>query len=211
VTGLRAVLFDWDGTLVDSAEVSYRAFARLFQSYGIAFDREAFARTYSPNWIVTYRAMRLPEADWPEADARWVALYREEWSALLPGARDALRLLGEHGKALGLVTSGDRDRVRGELQRLGLDRLFGAVVCGQDVVERKPHPEGLLLALDRLACTAAEAAYVGDSPEDIEMARAAGALSVGIPGPFPNREALVASRPDRLAASITEATRMLLA
>ena len=45
-----AVLFDWDGTLVDSAEASYRCYVRLFDSYGIGFDRTRFERTYSPNW-----------------------------------------------------------------------------------------------------------------------------------------------------------------
>jgi HAD superfamily hydrolase (TIGR01509 family) len=205
-----AVLFDWDGTLVDSAEVSYRSFLRLFESYGIGFDREVFARTYSPNWTLTYRALGLPERDWPEADARWVGFYRSERSSLLPGAGEALALLGGEGKALGLVTSGDRERVRGELQRFGLEAAFGAIVCGQDVRHRKPHPEGLQLALGTLGATAAEAAYVGDSPEDVEMARAAGVWSVGIPGPFPNHEALLASKPDLVAPGLSEAVRALL-
>ena len=207
---LAAVLFDWDGTLVDSAEVSYRCFLRLFESYGFGFDRAAFARTYSPNWILTYRAMALPERDWPEADARWVGYYQDERSFLLPGASEALTLLGERGKGRGLVTSGDRERVRGELQRFGLDGHFGAILCGQDVGNRKPHPEGLLRALDRMGVAPGEAAYVGDSPEDVEMARAAGVFSVGIPGGFPNREALVASKPDLLTASLSEAVAALL-
>jgi HAD superfamily hydrolase (TIGR01549 family) len=209
-SALSAVLFDWDGTLVDSAEVSYRCFLRLFESFGLPFDREAFARTYSPNWIVTYRAVGLPEAAWPEADARWVGYYGEERSSLIPGASEALATLGEHGKQLGLVTSGDSGRVRGELPRFGLDGLFSAIVCGQDVRERKPHPEGLLRALEEMKVGPAQAAYVGDSPEDMGMAQAASVFSVGIPGGFPNREALVASKPDLLAASLSEAVRALL-
>jgi HAD superfamily hydrolase (TIGR01549 family) len=207
---LRAVLFDWDGTLVDSAELSYRCFLRLFESLGIAFDRDAFARTYSPNWLVTYRAMGVPETAWPEADARWVAYYREERSDLIPGTREALAALAEHGKRLGLVTSGDRSRVHGELQRFGLEALFGAIVCGQDVRERKPHPEGLLRGLTTLGVGAAEAAYLGDSPEDIGMAQAASVFAVGIPGGFPNREALASSKPDLLASSLSEAVAGLL-
>lgn len=207
---LRAVLFDWDGTLVDSAEVSYRCFLRLFESFGIPFDREAFARTYSPNWILTYRALGLPEPAWSEADARWVGYYAEERSTLIPGASEALATLAEHGMLLGLVSSGDRDRVGGELQRFGLDRLFSVMVCGQDVKERKPHPEGLLRALAGMDVAAADAAYVGDSPEDIGMARTAAVFSVGIPGGFPNRDALVASEPELLAASLSDAVGALL-
>lgn len=208
--GVSAVLFDWDGTLVDSAEVSYRSFLRLFQSYGLAFDREAFAATYSPNWIRTYEAVGLPESDWTEADARWVAFYAEERSELIPGAAEALARLRAGRRRLGLVTSGDRSRVRGELQRFGLDALFEAVVCGQDVIQRKPHPEGLLLALGQMGVAPVDAAYVGDSPEDVGMARTAGAFSVGVPGTFPNREDLVASRPDLLASSLAEAVERLL-
>jgi beta-phosphoglucomutase-like phosphatase (HAD superfamily) len=70
--GLRAVLFDWDGTLVNTAEASYRCYEKLFGSYGIAFDRDAFRRTYSPNWHLTYSALGLAEERWAEADARWL-------------------------------------------------------------------------------------------------------------------------------------------
>ena len=204
------MLFDWDGTLVDSAEVSYRCFLRLFESFGLPFDRQSFARTYSPNWIRTYEAMGLPRSDWPEADARWVGHYQEERSALLPGAAESLAMLRERGKGRGLVTSGDRSRVRGELERFGLDGIFGAVVCGQDVRQRKPHPEGLLLALEQMGVAGDEAAYVGDSPEDMGMAQAAGVFSVGVPGGFPNREALVASKPDLMVATLAEAVEELL-
>ena len=58
------------------------------------------------------------------------------------------------------------------------------------------------MALERMGLRPEEAAYVGDSPEDVEMARGAGVFAIGIPGAFPNREALVASRPDFLAESL---------
>src|SRR5574342_470826 len=96
-SALRAVLFDWDGTLLDSAEASYRCYVRLFGSYGLDYDRATFARTYSPNWYRTYVAVGLPETAWAEADARWLAFYAEEVSRLLPGARAALLALGERG------------------------------------------------------------------------------------------------------------------
>jgi HAD superfamily hydrolase (TIGR01509 family) len=193
---LRAVVFDWDGTLVDSAAVSYRCYSRLFESFGLPFDREAFARTYSPDWTRTYEALGLPRARWDEADRLWLDLYGREHSALFPAARETLDALATEGFAIGLVTSGDRMRVTAELRDLGLDSLFRSVVCGGDVKPKKPHPAALLRALDSLGTPPAHAVYVGDSPEDVLMARAAGVLSVGIPGGFPNREALLAARPD---------------
>jgi HAD superfamily hydrolase (TIGR01549 family) len=206
----RAVLFDWDGTLVDSAEATYRSYVSLFAHYGITYERRLFALTYSPAWQRTYRAVGLPEEHWPEADERWLALYAGETSALLPGARPALEALDAAGLLLGLVTSGDRSRVTGELRELGVSHLFQAVVCGGDLPAKKPRPEPLLMALDLLAVRPEEIAYVGDSPEDIQMTKTAGGFAVAIPGGFPNHEALAASGPDAHARDLGEAVALLL-
>jgi len=207
---LKAVLFDWDGTLVNTAEASFRCYVKLFGSYGIAFDRDAFRRTYSPNWHLTYSALGLAEERWAEADARWLSHYCEEEVVLIEGAREALLRVREAGLRSGLVTSGDRVRVRRELAALGVAELFEVLVCAEDTVKRKPHPEALLLALERLRLGADEAVYIGDSPEDIQMAQAAGVRTVGIPGGFPNREALAAARPDVLEPTLTAALDRVL-
>ncbi len=208
---LRAALFDWDGTLVDSAEASFRCYVRLFAFYGIGFDRGRFAATYSPEWYRTYEAVALPREHWEEADSRWVALYEEERTELLPGASEALARLCEAGLATALVTSGSRARVDRELAALDARRLFGCVVCREDAVRRKPDPEPLRIALDLLGVDPAGATYVGDSPEDVFMARAAGISVVGVEGGFPNREALRAARPDLLVANLSAALDALLA
>ncbi|HEX5134204.1 MAG TPA: HAD-IA family hydrolase, partial [Thermoanaerobaculia bacterium] len=111
---------------------------------------------------------------------------------------------------IALVTSGTGERVSRELVRLRLERSFRAVVCSEDVPRRKPYPEPLLAGLDRLGVAPPDAAYVGDSPEDVGMARAAGVYSVAIPGAFPNREALRAAAPDLLAETLLNAIRALL-
>lgn len=204
------MLFDWDGTLADSAEATYRCYVGLFAGYGIAFDREAFERTYSPVWHRTYSAMGLAQAHWPEADRLWVEAFNREPKALLPGAERALTRLAAAGFRLGLVTSGSRPRVERDLEALHLGSRFEAVTCAEDVAERKPHPEPLLRSLDRLGVRPQDAAYVGDSPEDIAMAKAAGSFAVGIPGGFPNRQALLAAAPDLLVSSLDLATDHLL-
>ncbi len=208
--GLRAVLFDWDGTLVDSAEKTYACYVKVFAAYGIAFDHAAFERTYSPDWYRTYEEVGLPREHWPEADARWLSCYATAPSLLLPGAREALERLDEAGLLQGLVSSGDGTRVRREIEEFGLDRFFAAVVCGGETVCRKPDPEPLLLALSRLGVAAGATAYVGDSPEDVAMAKAAGVVSVGVPGRFPNRKALAASAPDMLSLSLESVADALL-
>jgi HAD superfamily hydrolase (TIGR01549 family) len=207
---IDAVLFDWDGTLVNSAEVSFRCFESVFSGYGIAFDRATYAATYSPNWHRTYVAVGLPRERWTEADDRWVEGYCRETIPLLEGALDAVHRLKKAGLEVGLVTSGDRVRVERELAAHGLDGILGVVVCGPDTVNKKPHPEPLLRALGRLGVPPSRAVYVGDSPEDVEMARNAGAWSIGIPGGFPNVDALEASRPDLMAGSLAIAIAAII-
>jgi len=197
---LRAVLFDWDGTLVDTAEASFRCYVRMFGELGVAFDRETYARTYSPNWYQTFRMLGIPEERWPHADARWLTHFAEERVELIDGARELLDALDARLLITGIVTSGSRDRVRRELDAHAV--AMHECVFGSDVKEKKPHPEGLLLCLDRLRITAGEAVYVGDSPEDVAMARAAGVYSIAVPGGYPNREALLASKPDAFAESL---------
>jgi HAD superfamily hydrolase (TIGR01549 family) len=208
--GFRAFLFDWDGTLVDSAAKSYRCYVRVFSSYGIEYDEATFQRTYSPDWYRTYEQIGLARDHWDEADTRWLECYDTEPSTLVRGATQALERLQALGIAQGLVSSGDARRVRRELEELGVGRFFGAVVCGGETQRRKPHPEPLLVALERLSVAPTDAVYVGDSPEDVQMARAAGAFAVGIPGGFPNHETLAASLPDALVPSLDAALTALL-
>ena len=207
---LRAVLFDWDGTLADTAQASFRSYVKMFADFGLQFDEEAYARTYSPNWHHTYRLMGLSENQWGDADVRWLRYFADETIHLIDGAREALDLLDRRRILRGIVTSGSRDRIVRELEHHNVGQHFVHVVCGTDVREKKPHPEALHLCLDTIGISPDETAYVGDSPEDVEMARAAGVVSVAIRGAYPNIDALLASRPDYLANSLADAVRYVL-
>jgi len=210
IPNVRAVLFDWDGTLVDTAESTYRTYVRLFAEYGIAFDRETYARTYSPSWHHTYTCLSIPEERWPEADEKWLEYFAEETMDLVPGAANALEQLTDRGIVCGIVTSGHRSRVVRELAELHFRGWFAHVVCGDDGHPKKPHPEALSVCLERLGIAASEAAYVGDTAEDVMMARAAGVFSIGICGPYPNHDSLRAAAPDVVAHSLGEAVGHLL-
>ena len=207
---LRAVLFDWDGTLVDSAEKSYRCYVKAFAAHGIDYDRALFERTYAPDWYRTYEAIGLPREAWTDADARWIECYETEPSLLLPRVLESLERLAARGLSLGVVSSGDPVRVRGELKTLRVDSFFATVVCGGETEKRKPDPQPLQVALERLGVAPGQSAYVGDSPEDVMMAKAAGAFAIGIPGGFPNRRALEASAPHVLAGDLESAVSGLL-
>ena len=202
-------MFDWDGTLVDTAEATYRCYERVFESFGIAFDRDVYARHYSPNWYHTFREIGLPEEHWSLADERWLAHFACEQVALVDGVHEALSDLSARDVAAAIVTSGTRDRVTRELHAHGVALHFRECVFGSDVTSKKPHPEALYLCMQRLGVTASETVYIGDSPEDIAMAKAAGVFSIAIPGGYPNRDALMAAEPDAVAPSVRDAIRML--
>lgn len=204
-------MFDWDGTLVDTAEATYRCYQRVFDSFGIAFDRGVYARHYSPNWYHTFREIGLPEEHWPLADERWLAHFATEEVALVDGVHEALAELQSRDVAAAIVTSGTRERVTREMHAHGVAVHFRESVFGSDVTSKKPHPEALLLCLSRLGVSPTEAAYLGDSPEDVTMARAAGVFSIAIPGGYPNRDALAAAGPDVMADSLREAVEVLTA
>lgn len=205
---IRAVLFDWDGTLLDSYHADAHAYMKMFRALGIGWGMKELDRHYSPDWYRVYRAAGLSPDRWEEADRLWRRYYRQRKPALLPGARAVLRRLAGSFE-LGLVTSGDRARVRRQLRCFGLTTLFSAQVCNEDVGRRKPHPAPLRLALRRLRVAPEVSVYVGDAPEDIEMARRAGVRAVGVLGPFPTHRRLRAAQADALLESIADLPRLL--
>jgi HAD superfamily hydrolase (TIGR01549 family) len=200
---LEGVLFDWDGTLIDSYSADSSAYLAMFREMGIPWGLEELAEHYSPNWYRVYRAAKLPRARWDDADRVWRAQYAKHSPRLIAGARQVLERLGR-AHHLGLVTSGDRDRVTRQLRTFRLTQMFGARVCSGDTAEKKPHPAPLRLALEQLSLAPSACVYVGDSPEDLEMAGRAGVRAIAVLGPFPTEKRLRAARPDFLLASIRE-------
>jgi HAD superfamily hydrolase (TIGR01509 family) len=204
----RAVLFDWDGTLLDSYHSDARAYLAMFRALGIGWDRSDLARHYSPNWYRVYQAARIPRSQWKEADRLWRQAYEKESPRLLQGARRVLREL-ERRFLLGLVTSGNGYRVRRQLREFRLRQVFAACICSEDANRRKPHPAPLELALRKLRVEPEACVYVGDTPDDIEMARRAGVRAIAVLGPFPTHDRLRAIRPDVLLDSIADLPRWI--
>jgi HAD superfamily hydrolase (TIGR01509 family) len=205
----RAVLFDWDGTLLDSAVADTRAYLVMFAALGISWTEADIARHYHPDWYRVYRAARIHRSRWDEANRLWREAYLRENPRLLPGARAVLSELSLKF-TLGIVTSGDGTRVRLQLVDLGLANLFDVVICAEDARLRKPHPAPLRLALKRLGMTPDESVYVGDSGQDMEMAQRAGVRAIGIFGAFPTARALRAARPTLLLKSVKELPQYLV-
>jgi pyrophosphatase PpaX len=194
------VLFDFDGTLVDSIRLIIESYHHTMRVHGLAPQPDAF-------WIeglgtplrVQFRRFADEEAE----VERLIATYRE-WNLAhhdarvraFPGALDAVRALRSRGARLGIVTSKNRHGLQRGLDLCGFTGLFDVLVTSDDPVESKPSPQPVLAALAPLGAAPAETLVVGDSPHDIASGRDAGAATAAcLWGPF-SREQLGAERPD---------------
>jgi pyrophosphatase PpaX len=194
------VLFDLDGTLIDSgpmivASMKHAAATVLGRDIpeevllsavggpGLVAQMNALDPARAEELVTAYRAHNEPLHD--ELEAFW------EVVEVLP------RLRGE-GRRLGIVTAKRRATVQLAFDRLpGLDRSFDVLVTAEDTRRHKPDPEPLELALRRLDAEPHQAAYVGDSPFDVRAAKAAGIHAVAVGwGGIHGRDALLAEEPD---------------
>jgi pyrophosphatase PpaX len=201
---IKALLFDWDGTLADSAGLGLKAFQQTFAELGVAFRLEVYEATYSPNWYATYEALGLPQDKWRTADDLWMKHYGEQTAELIEDVAETLLTLKQKGYCLGVVTSGTESRIYREIAGSALRECFDVVICNEHVVNKKPHPEGLELALQRIGKLSSEAAYVGDSPEDIQMGKQTGVLTVGVRSSYPSSARLASAEPELMLDSIAE-------
>ena len=183
----KAILFDLDDTLLDSMAARVKAFERALASAGIThLKAEQFLRDIQGVALGT--ALPRLAADLGLTIDLFEVFRSFYWSRekglleLYPGVRDMLQELREREMRLGLVTSKEMNfKVNGrdagaitELAELGISDLFSVKVGLEDVVQRKPHPEAVNLALSRLELSPAEAVMVGDSASDIKAAQSAG-------------------------------------
>ena len=201
---IKSLLFDWDGTVVDSAQLGLTAYEKSFAQLGIPFDHETYANVYSPNWLAVYEGMGLPKEQWQRADELWTQHYGEQSAELIKDAGETIAQLRKKGYRLGVVSSGNDCRVNREIKELGLAGSFEVVVCHEQITNRKPHPEGLETAMRSLGCSKSEVGYVGDTPEDIEMGKGAGVLTVGVRSAYPTNWKLRSCSPDIYLESLSE-------
>jgi HAD superfamily hydrolase (TIGR01509 family) len=170
----EAAIFDWDGTIVDTLPLIYRANLTVLGELGITMSRAWFRDWYTPDWRRSYRELGVPEHLWDRTSRRWAEEMGRMRPRALPWARRGLRRLRSRGVRLGLVTASTRAVVEPNLERLNMAGLFEVTWYADDVANGKPHPEGLLRALGELGLPPERSVYVGDTTVDLEMARAAG-------------------------------------
>ena len=176
------VLFDLDGTVVDTgaiilASMRHAAVTVLGRDYS---DAQLLAAVGGPGLEAQMHALDPDRVD------ELVRVYREhneplhETIGLCAGMDVVLEELKERGHRLGIVTAKRRRTVDLAFARVPIEHLFDVVIGGDETDRHKPDPAPLLLALDRMGAAAAEAAYVGDSPFDMQAAKVGGLYAIGV-------------------------------
>ncbi len=204
----RTVLFDLDGTLVDSGAIilaSFRHATRTVLRREIP-DHELLAAVGGPGLREQMEALDPERAEEliEVYSAHNIGLHDELQPCV--GVLDALETLHAEGRKLGVVTAKRRATLALAFEVLpALRRFFDVTIGAEDTVRHKPHPEPLLAALDRLGADASGAVYVGDSPFDVQAAKAAGASSIAVTwGQIHSRERLERERPDAVVETVEE-------
>ena len=210
---IRAVLYDFDGTLADSTELIMRCYRHTMRTHlGHAPPDEEWLCGFG----MTLESQLLRFARGSDEARAMLDTYRAYQDTLhdallrpFPGAVETVAELDRRGYLLAIVTSKQR---RATLRGMGLCGLlshFDAVVTPEDVAQPKPNPEPVLFALDRLGVPPRQALFVGDSPHDVAAGRAAGTrTAAALWGPF-SRQALQDARPDALVHVQRDVLRLL--
>jgi pyrophosphatase PpaX len=201
-----AILFDLDGTLVDTVPFILEAVRHAFNGYGrCPTDAEWIAGIGTP--------LRTQLADFARSPADVEPLfqrYRAYWlehhddrTRAFPGALEVVRALSQEGHPIGIVTAKIEQGALRTLAHTGLLPYVTGIVGADSCANAKPHPEPVLLALARVGRPPTEALLLGDSPHDLAAARAAGAIAVAATWGACAREVL-APRADHVLADIRE-------
>jgi len=207
---IRALVFDFDGLILDTEEPVYRSWLEVYQAHGeeLPFERwiqivGSTTTGFHPQHHLEERLGRpLPKDVLDRRIGRRTEMILA--NAVLPGVVQHLDAARELGLKLGVASSSTSDWVRGHLARLGILERFHCMRCRDDVEHAKPEPDLYVAVLDCLGVAASEAIAIEDSPNGITAAKRAGMRCVAIPNSITAR--LDLSQADVVLTSLAEVT-----
>ena len=178
---MQAVLFDLDGTLVDTAPDLGYALNLQRERHGLAFLPEETIRPYASHGsrgLLEIGFGLLPtDASFEAMRTEYLDLYTQVMTrqpVLFAGMAEALQAIEQRGLRWGIVTNKPRRFTMPMVEHMGLDVRAGAVISGDDAPQPKPSPQTLLLACERMAIDPQTVLYIGDAERDIQAGKAAG-------------------------------------
>jgi HAD superfamily hydrolase (TIGR01509 family) len=189
----RALIFDFDGLIVDSESPGYVAWSELYQSHGCDLPFEKYAACIGTfggfdlhAYLEEQSGRALDRRGLAAAcNSRWTELMRDQ--PLLPGIAGTVAAAKARGMKLAVASSSTKTWVAGNLEKFGLLNQFDAICTRDDVSAVKPDPELYLLALKALGVAAQDAIAFEDSPNGLLAAKRAGIFAIFVPNPLTKR------------------------
>ena len=203
---IRAVLWDMDGVLVDTAPFHYRAWRELFASQGKGLTEDEFRKTFGlrNDGILTENLGEMPPERLRELGRRKEELFRAAIRGNvqpLPGAVELIRRLRGSDVKMAVVSSAPRENVDTLLEALGLSNAFDTIVAEEDAERGKPDPQGYLVAAQRLNELPEDCVVIEDAPGGVEAAKRAGMRCIGLAAERPRD---VLARADLVVGSLED-------
>src|SRR5579862_7479439 len=205
-TPLRAVLFDLDGTLLDTIGLIVDAMHHAFEGFDgpRPTDTEWMLGIGTPLWL-QLKTYARNEAEVEQLRERYRAFHfvnHDRYVKAYPGVPETLDVIASRGLAMALVTSKLEQLAKRNIEFTGIARHFPLLVGVESTVRHKPDPEPVRFALEKLGVTPEEAVFVGDSPHDVGAGNAAGVTTIAaLWGPF-TREQLGVAKPGHWLSDI---------
>ena len=211
----RLVVFDWDGTLADSAAIIVEAIQRACADVGVPVPDDAAARYVIGLGLhdaLRHVAPTLAEKDYPQLSARYRAHYlgRDPEIPLFPGALQLLQTLNARGHLIAVATGKSRRGLDRALDQAGIGHHFIATRCADEGLP-KPDPDMLLHLMEKVGSAADETLMIGDTTHDLLLASNAGVDALGVAYGAHPRSALEDAKSLAIVGSIDELSRWLAA
>ena len=191
----KAVIWDMDGVIADTAPYHFKAWQEVFRKRGVSFTEEDFRRNFGLRNDTIIRDTLGEQISQSEIDA--IAREKEKTFRQvigqnikpLPGAVKMLKSLREHGFKMALASSAPIENIRLVTRGLGIDDYFHSIVTGRDVAEGKPSPQGFLLAAQKLGVEPKDCIVIEDAIAGVAAAKRAGMKCIAVTNTHP-RESL---------------------
>src|SRR4030042_6197916 len=212
---IKAVLFDFDGTLADTLGLYLQAYDRALNKFGVAWnEKQIAADCFGHSEELICQNLGVPEKAQEFKDNYFGAIADLFGNAqLFPESLPLLDFCQKKGLVLAVITFATDFYIEKMLKQLNLEKYFPVVISRNDVVRAKPDPEAVLLACKKLGINPEETVVIGDSPSDIVMGQAAGTKTILFAPPkygsFYDLEKIKKSNPDRIVENLGEIEKVI--
>jgi len=194
----RAIIWDMDGIIADTAPYHFKAWQQVFQKMGVKFTEEDFKHNFGQRNDTIIRNIRGQDTSQSEIDA--ISLEKEksfrnmvrQKIKPLPGVINLIKRLTGHGFKMALASSAPIENIQLLITGLGINNFFQTIVSGKEVTEGKPSPQGFLLAAQRLGVKPENCIVVEDAVAGVTAAKRAGMRCLAVTNTHPRKSLLAA-------------------